>query len=228
MTEKAEDYYDESYFNAQKEIGKFSGIRLERIFSEFVLPGDKVLDFGCGGGFLIDNLDCLEKKGIEINPIARRHALSLGIQCFERIEEIDDKWADVIISNSCLEHVRNPLIALQSLKEKLRIGGKAVFSVPHETINWRYRTQDWNRHLYTWSPMAIGNLFNEAGFLVDEVRVMKGVSFPGARRVERMFGHRILNLLCKASRILRMILAELGIKGDAADGDCLVVAFRRE
>lgn len=51
---------------------------------------------------------------------------------------------------------------------RLRLGGQIVFVVPCESISYAYVPGDVNHHLYSWSPMCIGNLFTEAGFKVIE------------------------------------------------------------
>ena len=71
---KTENYYNEDYFNDyQKKIGEFGGKANLFKFEEHIKNTDNVLDFGCGGGFLLSNLDCKYKAGIEINSIARKY-----------------------------------------------------------------------------------------------------------------------------------------------------------
>ena len=38
------------------------------------IPDKKVLDFGCGGGYLLDKINCKKKFGVEINNIAIKEA----------------------------------------------------------------------------------------------------------------------------------------------------------
>jgi hypothetical protein len=37
-------------------------------YAPYIRKTDAVVDFGCGGGFLLDALDCGDKMGVEINP----------------------------------------------------------------------------------------------------------------------------------------------------------------
>ena len=46
----------EDYFDFQASIGEFGGWANVTKFSDYVAPGDTVLDFGCGGGYLLKNL----------------------------------------------------------------------------------------------------------------------------------------------------------------------------
>ena len=67
-----EEYYDNKYFDDyQKKIGEFGGKANLFKFKKFINHDSKVLDFGCGGGFLLNNINCSYKAGIEINSVAR-------------------------------------------------------------------------------------------------------------------------------------------------------------
>lgn len=226
MPKKNDTYYDKNYFNAQKIIGERSGRLLKDRFSEFINPSDTVLDFGCGGGFLLKNINCRKKFGFEINNVAIEYANSIGIECVDNLSHILDDSLDAIISNSCLEHIPNPHEMLKALLIKLKLNGIIVFSIPHETIDYQYKSDDWNYHLFTWSPMAIGNLFNDAGFSVVEVRAIKGIQIPFIDFFDKFLSSQIINMLAKPYRIFRILLSELGIKTLGIDGNCLVIARR--
>ena len=221
--QKNENYYDAAYFNEQRAVGQRSGKRLSKIFSQYIKETDIVLDFGCGGGYLLNNINCDKKLGFDINQSALNNAKTFGIECYQDLELIRDKSLDVIISNSCLEHVPNPLISILTLKDKLKKGGVIILSLPHETIDYLYKKDDWNYHLYTWSPMAIGNLLNEAGFKKIKVESLKGVQAPLANLFKNKYWDFFIDLMSKPYRILRLIASELGIKGLAIDGNSLAV-----
>lgn len=159
-------HYDAAYFAWQETMDDFGGWANASAFSDEISESDLVLDFGCGGGGLLTNIRCAERFGIEINPAARAKALSRGIRAFAKSSDVPDHHFDKIISNHALEHALHPLTELVALHHKLRPDGKAIFVVPCENISYGYAPGDINRHLYSWSPMCIGNLFDEAGFRV--------------------------------------------------------------
>jgi SAM-dependent methyltransferase len=153
-------------FRWQSGAGAFGARINAHKFEALISPHDTVVDFGCGGGFLLANLNCRRRIGIEINPIARRHAAELGVECYASAEELPDGIADVIISDHALEHVPYPIDALRTLRRKLKLGGALSICVPID--NWRrdrrYDPADQNHHLHTWTPQLLGNTLFEAGF----------------------------------------------------------------
>ncbi len=161
-------HYDKKYFEWQAPIGEFGGWANLSKFQKYITGGEEVLDYGCGGGYLLKRLVCKTKSGVEINNTAVKIAEENGLKVYNRTEDVPDVSFDLIISNHTLEHVMHPLKELKLLYKKLRNNGKIVFVVPCETIYTSYEAGNINYHLYSWSPMCIANLFNEAGFSVLE------------------------------------------------------------
>ena len=179
------------------QIGEFGGWANISKFSKYISSGSRVLDFGCGGGFLLKNIECSKKTGVEVNPAAAAIARENGLEVFSSVEEVPDEYVDVIISNNALEHTLQPLEELRALMKKVVEGGTLVFVVPCESISYRYRPRDINHHLYSWSPMCIGNLFTEAGFSVVESKPYIHKWPPGYRLIARVAGRGLFNLSCR-------------------------------
>ena len=197
MTNCSSSHYNAKYFSWQSSTGgEFGGWANLCIFDQYINPEFNVIDFGCGGGYLLSNIVCRGKLGIEVNTSAREHARSLGINAVESSSEVEDKWADLIISNHALEHCPHPLLNLKELHQKLRPGGRIVFIVPCESIRFSFRSNDVNRHLYSWSPMSLGNLFTEAGFVVEECKPFYYKWPPFYRIILRIGGQRVFKLCC--------------------------------
>lgn len=162
----------ENYFAWQSAGGEFAAQITAHDFRPHVRPSDTVLDFGCGGGFLLGSLDCARRIGVEVNPVARAHAQQLGVECHATIDDIPFSVADVVISNHALEHVPFPIGALRTLRERLKPGGRLLLGLPID--NWqtqkRYDPADQNHHLHTWTAQLLGNTLVEAGFRRFEIR----------------------------------------------------------
>lgn len=162
-------YYDEVYFERQKKIGAFGGKINCRRFSEYIRPEDTVLEFGSGGGYLLKALCAKKKLGIEINKYARENAAEIGINSVSTVDEVEDDFADVIISTHVLEHIEEPFATLKKLRMKLKDNGKIIFVVPYECNDNEYRKNDVDQHLYIWNSACLGNLFKKAGYFVNSV-----------------------------------------------------------
>lgn len=165
----AEQHYDEAYWAFQKEIGRIGGLLNKFKFSDHVKPEHIVLDFGCGGGYLLANFAAARRIGVELNPHARAQAAAQGIEVYSSLSDLSSNSVDRIISNHALEHVENPLAILKELQRVLKPKGVAVLVLPCEQpseAGYYWKPNDINNHLFTWCPMTFGNLCTAAGFKV--------------------------------------------------------------
>ncbi len=192
------------YFEWQREIGRLGG-RLNLFkFAPYISEGAAVCDFGCGGGYLLEQLPGGDKVGVDVSEEARREAGGRGLRVVMSTDELPDAYFDVIVSNHALEHAVRPLDELVGLRRKLKVGGRMVFCLPVD--DWRaqriYRRDDINHHLYTWSPQLAGNLFNDAGLAVRSVRVLRHAWSP---KIWRLFGWNaaLFGLVCFVNSIVR-------------------------
>ena len=222
-----ESHYNSDYFEWQKSTAQHNIHFLKKRFSKFISKNSIVLDYGCGGGFLLNSLDCQEKIGFDINLHALNHLKELGIKSCNNLNEINENSIDIIISNHCLEHIPNPLASIKELKTKLKNNGQIILIVPHETIGNNYKPRDINYHLHTWSPMTLGNLFSEAGFEVINVKAFREIRLPKEDKLNRFIPRFVLNILRKPYRVLRIIFDELNIKKLETDGEVLIHALNR-
>lgn len=188
--------YDQQYFDWQKKIGIFGGTVNLNKFLPFISTNDAVLEFGCGGGYLLKNIQSKQTIGIEINPVARENAKGLGLIVFEKIEEVPDDYANIAISNHVLEHVDNPIETLRALNSKIKKNGKLVFVVPHEKACHNWDPTDINQHLYTWNQMTLGNLFQRAGYKIVSVDKIWHTWPPKFALLYKIFGDTFFHWLC--------------------------------
>jgi 2-polyprenyl-3-methyl-5-hydroxy-6-metoxy-1,4-benzoquinol methylase len=188
-------HYNEKYFKWQQTIGMLSGSANRFMYQPYIGKNDVVLDFGCGGGYLLAQLECGRKIGVEINRVARATALSQGVEVAADIQDAAALPADVIISSHALEHTRHPFAVIQSLHASLRIGGRLVLVTPFER-NSSWRPNDINQHLYTWAPMNLGNLVSDAGFRVDSSEIIYHRFPPKAHCLRKFFGQNTFHFIC--------------------------------
>ncbi|MDB5104285.1 MAG: SAM-dependent methyltransferase [Fibrobacteres bacterium] len=191
-------HYGQDYFNWQKRIGAFGGVANLFKFREFIRPSDTVIDLGSGGGFLLGNVRCARKMGVEINPSARRDAaLFAGIDTVERPEDLPDSFADIVISNHALEHMHSPLEVLRTLLPKLKPGARLVLVVPNDPPQQEWDPGDINKHLFTWNPMTLGNLVALAGYKVQKVEAIQHQWPPNFTEVYASLGEEGFHQACR-------------------------------
>ena len=175
------------YFQRQSSAGVLAAEFNKFIFAPHVSQQDDVLEFGCGGGYLLYTLGAKSKIGVDINPAARAQAARLGITTYGTLDELGDRTFSKIVTSHALEHVPNPYEALVRLKSFLRPGGKLLWLSPMD--DWRlkhqrrWRADDPDMHLYAWTPLLIGNLLKTAGYVPEAVSILRHASLrsPSAR-----------------------------------------------
>lgn len=170
------------YYARQHQAGVYAGEWSAILWKGFTSNTDDVLDFGCGGGFVLASLPSRRKMGIEVNPLAADIARRNGLEIFSELSEIPTESVDKVISNHALEHVASPLEALTKIRNVLRPSGKLLLILPLE--DWRvsrnkvFEENDPDKHLYAWTPRVLGNLFYTAGFKPERIRVVTYCTLP--------------------------------------------------
>jgi len=205
----------ELYFQRQSSAGILAAEFNKFIFAPYVTEQDDILEFGCGGGYMLYTLNAKSKVGVDINPAARAQAARLGITTYGTLDEIKNGSFSKIITSHALEHVLNPYEALVQLKPFLKPGGKLLWLSPMDDWrhknNKRWRENDADMHLYAWTPLLIGNLLTTAGYVPEEVSILTH-AFPPLGLSKRLWGlnHSLFHsaaFVCALLRKQRQILA---------------------
>jgi SAM-dependent methyltransferase len=212
----ASDHYlgsaGKDYFELQGISGRVAAQWNLPFWESHVTAEDSVLDFGCGGGYLLSAIHATHKVGVEINPVARREASAIGINTYATLDEVPSGCFTRIISSHALEHVLHPLIALRALRRRLCSSGRLVLLLPLD--DWRapshrcFEFDDRDHHLYSWTPQNLGNLLTEAGFhpisisvIVDAMPPLSIASFFGRWYGMRRLLGRIVSVLLNRRQI---------------------------
>jgi SAM-dependent methyltransferase len=194
------NHYDAQYFNWQKSLGLFGGWANAPKFKNSIGIDQTILDFGCGGGFLLNNIHCGKKIGIEPNNAALESIKSFDILHFPTADKalavLGEKSVDVVISVHVLEHCHNPYLELSSLKRLLKNNGIIHFIVPCDSPGKKYIENNIDKHLYSWSPSNIANLFDALDFTIIESKLDISVWPPFFYKLQ-FLGWPIFNFLCK-------------------------------
>ena len=105
-------------------------------------PGGRVLDIGCGTGFLLERLAerGFSGVGVDLSPesveIAQARLVELGVAERLRVEtgsayEPPDGPFDLVTITDVLEHLEDPRACLAAARDRLAPGGIVVVSTPN-------------------------------------------------------------------------------------------------
>ncbi|MCA9186977.1 MAG: class I SAM-dependent methyltransferase [Pirellulaceae bacterium] len=200
--ERGTQYFREKFGDAM-EFGRL--LQLD-YFRPFCSEARDLVDFGSAHGLALRRLPAKSRTGIEVNPAARKRCAELAekegirVRQYDVLEDVPNESADIVISNHCLEHVPRPLDALCLIRRILRPGGQLVIVTPYDDCRsvknrvWRERDPDY--HLYTWSPMNLGNLVHAAGLDCQSVTVHHRAWSPRLFGVYRAFGRAAFDVCC--------------------------------
>ena len=194
MTSK--NHYNEKYFEWQSHVGVF-GAKANRIkFEKFIKEDQKVLDFGCGGGYMLSTFKNIDKYGVEINDTARKEA-NKKFKVYKRSNDLPSEYFDIIISNHALEHCDNPFLELKELYRSLKKGGTICIVVPIDNKLNCFRKNDPFMHLYSWSPSNLGNILESVGFNVIESKPFIHTWIPYYLRIKKIISWPLFHILCR-------------------------------
>lgn len=71
---------------------------------------------------------------------------------------------DFIFSSHCLEHLDNPVAALEHWKTRLKPGGVLFLYLPSPQMEY-WRPQHCRKHLHQWQPVDMAQLVSDLGFV---------------------------------------------------------------
>jgi 2-polyprenyl-3-methyl-5-hydroxy-6-metoxy-1,4-benzoquinol methylase len=148
-------FYASGYFELQNDPSdaekrdRMYGVEIG--FLEKHISGGKILDVGCGGGFLLNQFgDTWEKHGIEFDAKAVDHAnneLNLSVQCGEvNTVTFPDNNFDAIVLRGVIEHFAEPAVMMKHLIPWLKKDGYLyITSTPNaESLCAELYREKWN------------------------------------------------------------------------------------
>lgn len=146
-----------------------------------VLPAGKVIDIGCGLGYMLSGIKSEHSKfGIEPSVFASNLARQYGNIHRGTLNNCkwDDGSFDVAIMYHVIEHLDNPISALRKAWKLLKVGGKLIIGTPqffHDTHDYygdKYRMLHDKSHISLFNAFGLYDLLNDCMFRVEKV------SFP--------------------------------------------------
>lgn len=107
----------------------FSNDLFEKWVKQSLTPDTIWIDAGCGANLLVEELEKLSKFGIGIDEVVhpeikkKEKFLNAGLDNIP----LPDDYADLVISNMVIEHIKDIDIVLKELNRILKKGGSLIF-----------------------------------------------------------------------------------------------------
>lgn len=104
-------------------------------------------------------------QGLDIGagkwPLPGAHAIDVSTPW--NAMELPHGQFDFIFSSHCLEHVENPIAALEHWKTRIKPGGVLFLYLPHPDMEY-WQPQNCRKHLHTWTPGQMAGIVHDLGF----------------------------------------------------------------
>jgi SAM-dependent methyltransferase len=71
---------------------------------------------------------------------------------------------DFVFSSHCLEHLANPIAALEHWIARLKVGGVLFLYLPHPDMEY-WRPQHCRKHLHAWTPAQMAQILRDLGLV---------------------------------------------------------------
>lgn len=207
--EESNEFHKEEFLS-EKNLKKFEDVRekldargteikktIYFFLKEYIKPGMKVLDVGCGFGSFLDILKKqtdAEVYGVELGNLdiiaaKERFGLDLfhgSLEEFAGKQENHQKF-DVIITHHTFEHLPNPIESLGQIKKILKQGGIFYIGVPNlMNIKKRPDILFQTAHPFTYSPYSLRLILEKAGLGI--LKFNRSAGYPGGMEMVAKFG----------------------------------------
>jgi len=156
--------------------------------------GIKTLDVGCSLGALPAYLAKRGARafGIEVSRYAREGQRLFGLKTIaeQPIETYDQQSDfDIVTLSDVLEHLADPMLVLQRVRELMSDDGVLLIGVPdlfhlHNAVMTFFS----NTHASTFSPASITNLLGRCGFSVTRLKLRRSVQKHARAGTQRTGG----------------------------------------
>jgi len=185
------------------------------------LPPSRVLDLGCGLGFLLSAIDEKhQKSGLEISKYACEHARKYAKIYDKPLEhlELEAGSFDVVISHHVIEHVDSPEVFLAHINKILSLDGVLILATPDfdcicaKLFKEKFRMLSDKTHVNLFSFKSLKRMLLDFGFdivAVDfpyfdteyftETNILKMLDYKNAKISPACWGN-FMTFYCKKQK----------------------------
>jgi SAM-dependent methyltransferase len=82
---------------------------------------------------------------------------------------------DYVFSSHCLEHLPNPVAALEHWRSRIKPGGVLFLYLPHPYMEY-WLPQNCRKHLHSWMPKQMAQIVRDLGF-VDVIHSERDLAY---------------------------------------------------
>ena len=141
------------------------------------LPAGKILDVGCGLGFLLSGLDKkFEKFGVEVSSLACESARNYGNIFNGTLEnaKFKDNEFDIIVMYHVIEHIEKPEEIIKEINRILKPNGVFLIATPNFKCFCARRFKDNFRllhdktHISLFSDKSLTKFLKDFGFKIEK------------------------------------------------------------
>jgi SAM-dependent methyltransferase len=158
--------------------------KTKAFFNKLYPNRGKVLEVGCGMGFMLDSYrkDGWEVQGVEPNKgycqfIEEEMKIDVVPKILEEAD-IPDNSADLVILLHVIEHVPSPIDTLREIYRVLKPGGYLLMETPRydsltfKLLGRRERSVSCNGHIYFFTTESLRKTYEKAGFETVKLQIV--------------------------------------------------------